>query len=128
VTSGYDGAFGVAARGMVPASAVAGDVADDPTDSTCGLTSPNAQKINVTLPAGITYARFSLFDADVTAGSDSDMCVFIGTTQVGGSGSGTSAEEVNLLNPAAGTKYLGSVMYSGPAGLPAPTIVRIDTP
>ncbi len=105
---------------------------------------------------------------------------------VGASGGGTSAEEVNLLNPAAGTytvwvhgfavtgpanftlfnwvlgstaagnmsvsapasatigatgainltfsglapatKYLGSVAYSGSAGLPNPTIVRVDTP
>ena len=105
---------------------------------------------------------------------------------VGGSGSGTSAEEVNLLNPAAGTytvvvqgwgvvgsspfklhtwllgsasagnmtvsapatavtgatgtinltfsglapatKYLGSVVYGGAAGMPNPTIVRVDTP
>jgi hypothetical protein len=26
------------------------------------------------------------------------------------------------------TRYLGSVAYSGVAGLPAPTIVRVDTP
>jgi hypothetical protein len=26
----------------------------------------------------------------------------------------------------AGTKYLGSVVYSGTAGLPNPTIVRVD--
>ena len=114
------------------------------------------------------------------------MCVFnCGATLVGASGSGTSAEEVNLVNPAAGnytvvvqgwgrgrvepvqaahvaarqrgrgqhdglragrrrpsgatgtitldlhrprrrTKYLGSVAYSGIAGLPNPTIVRVD--
>ena len=29
---------------------------------------------------------------------------------------------------AAATKYLGSVAYSGIAGLPNPTIVRVDTP
>ena len=29
---------------------------------------------------------------------------------------------------AAGTKYMGSVAYGGAAGLPNPTIVRIDTP
>ena len=138
------------------------------------------------MPANTTYARFSLFDADVNPGSDIDLCVFLGTTLVGGSGSGTSAEEVNLLNPAAGTytvvvqgwgvvgsspfklhawvlgttaagnmtvtaptsatlgataainltfsglgagtKYLGSVAYGGIAGLPNPTIVRVDTP
>ncbi len=29
---------------------------------------------------------------------------------------------------AAGTKYLGSVAYGGVAGMPSPTIVRVDTP
>ena len=107
-----------------------------------------------------------------------------GGAQVGSSGGGTSAEEVNLLNPAAGTytvwvhgfatgnpstftlfawaldsadagnmtvtapagatlgqtgainlsfsgltsgtKYLGSIAYSGVTGMPNPTIVRVD--
>jgi hypothetical protein len=138
----------------------------------------------VSIAAGTTYARFSLFDADVAPGSDIDLCVFFGATQVGGSGSGTSAEEVNLVNPGAGnytvvvqgwgvpgsspfklhtwllgstaagnmtvsapatattgatgaitlnfsgltagTKYLGSVAYSGATGMPNPTIVRVD--
>jgi hypothetical protein len=79
------------------------DVADDPTNSTCSLTSPNAQLIPVVVPAGKTFARFALFDADVNPGSDIDMCVFLGATQVGSSGSGTSAETVDLVNPAAGT-------------------------
>jgi hypothetical protein len=186
VTFGYTGAFTATARGLITPDLTPGTVADDPTDSTCSLASPNAQKIDVAIPAGTTYARFSLFDADVNAGSDIDLCVFNGTTQVGGSGSGTSAEEVNLVNPAgavytvvvqgwgvvgsspfklhtwllgstdagnmsvsapasattgapgtialtfsglaAGTKYLGSVAYGGSAGLPNPTIVRVDTP
>ena len=187
VTFGYDGAFGVAARGLVASTVTAGTVADDPTDSTCSLTSPNAQKVNVVVPAGATYARFSLFDADVNPGSDIDLCVFnAGGISVGSSGSGTSAEEVSVSNPAAGTytvvvqgwgvvgsspfklhawtlgsadagnmtvtapaaavtgqagtitvstsgliagtKYLGSVVYSGSAGLPSPTIVRVNTP
>jgi hypothetical protein len=161
-------------------------VADDPTDGACSLSSPNAQLIPVAVPAGTTYARFSLFDADVNPGSDIDLCVFRGTALVGSSGSGTSAEEVNLLNPVAdnytvvvqgwgvagsspfklhtwllgttaagnmtvtapasatlgttgainlsfngltaGTKYLGSVAYSGSSGMPNPTIVRVDVP
>jgi hypothetical protein len=148
------------------------------------LTSPNAQKTDIAVPAATTYARFSLFDADVNPGTDIDMCVFSGTTLVGSSGSGTSAEEINLLSPAAGTytvvvqgwgvvgsspfklhtwlldatdagnmtvsapatattgatgtinlsfsgltsgtKYLGSVAYGGVAGMPNPTIVRVD--
>ena len=100
---GYTGAFTATPRGLVPAVVTADTVADDATDSTCSLASPNAKLIPVIVPAGTTYARFSLFDADVNAGSDIDMCVFNGTTLVGTSGSGTSAEEVNLLNPAAAT-------------------------
>jgi hypothetical protein len=80
-----------------------GTVSDDPTDGACSLTAPNAQLIQVAVPADTTYARFSLFDADVSAGADIDMCVFNSAgTLVGSSGTGTSAEEVNLTNPAAG--------------------------
>ena len=186
VNFGYTGPFTATARGLVPAAITASTVLDDPTNSTCSLASPNAQLIPVTIPAGTTYARFQLFDADVTPGSDIDMCVFRGTTLVGTSGTGTSAEIVNLLNPTAaaytvvvqgwgvpgsspfklhtwvlgstaagnmtvsapasatigtigninltftglvsGIKYLGSVAYSGVAGLPNPTIVRVDAP
>jgi hypothetical protein len=103
VTFGYNGSFSATPRGLIPATVTPGTVSDDPTDSTCSLASPNAQLIPVNIPAGTTYARFSLFDADVNAGADIDMCVFNSAgTLVGGSGSGTSAEEVNLTNPGAG--------------------------
>ena len=184
VTFGYTGPFTATARGLVPADLTVGTVADDPTDSSCSLSSPNAILVPVTIAADTTYARFSLFDADVNPGTDLDLCVFLGTTLVGSSGTGTSAEEVNLLNPAAGdytavvqgwgvagtspfklhtwllgstaagnmivsapasavtgatgavdltfsgltagVKYLGSVAYGGAAGMPNPTIVRVD--
>jgi len=186
VVFGYNGPFSATPRGLIPAVLTDGTVTDDPTDGACSLTAPNAQLIPVVIPAGTTFARFSLFDADVSPGADIDLCVFRGPTLVGSSGSGTSAEEVNLLNPAAdnymvvvqgwgvvgsspfklhtwllgsvdagnmtvtapavattggtgtislsfsglavGTRYLGSVAYAGAAGMPNPTIVRIDTP
>ena len=115
VKFGYTGTFAVAARGLIPAAVTAGTVADDPTDSTCSLSSPNAQLIPVTIPANTTYARFSLFDADVNPDSDIDLCVFRGTTNVGSSGSGTSTEEVNLINPAA-DNYTVVVQGWGVAG------------
>ena len=115
VTFGYDGPFTATARGLIPAALTTGTVSDDPTDSTCSLESPNAQLIPVTVPADTTYARFSLFDADVNAGSDLDLCVFQGETNVGSSGSGTSAEEVNLVNPAA-ADYTVVVQGWGVAG------------
>jgi hypothetical protein len=110
VTFGYTGAFSATARGLVPAAISAGTVADDPTDGACSLTAPNAQLIPVAIPLGTTYARFSLFDADVNPGSDIDLCVFnsIGTL-VGSSGSGTSAEEVNI---GSGTLDIGGTTYT----------------
>jgi hypothetical protein len=186
VKFGYTGAFAATARGVVPAMLTDGEVADDPADSF----SPQGQgvvAIPVNVPAGTTHARFSLFDADVAPGADLDLYVFRGATLVGASGSGTSAEQVDLRNPApaadtaytvyvhgfavtgvspftlhtwlvpsggsgnmtvtaptaatigatgtinlsftglaTGTKYLGSVAYSGTAGLPNPTLVRVE--
>ena len=99
VTFGYTGAFSATARGLVAATVTQGIVSDDPTDSTCSLTSPNAVQFPLSIPAGTTYARFATYDADVNPGSDLDMCVFQGTTLVGSSGSGTSSEMVSLNNP-----------------------------
>jgi hypothetical protein len=103
VTFGYTGAFTASARGLVASGVVDDVVSDDPTDSTCSLTSPYAKQFSVSVPAGTTYARFATFDADVNSGSDLDICVFRGPTLVGSSGSGTSAETVSLHNPAAAT-------------------------
>ncbi len=91
---GYTGAFSATARGLIPAVPNVGNVATN-----------QEVEIAVDIPAGTTYARFSLFDANVSPASDIDLLV-IGPTGavVGGSGGGTSAEEVNLVNPAAG-KY-----------------------
>ena len=178
VTFGYAGAFTATPRGLVPAATPGGSVVTN-----------GSLDFNVIVPAGTTYARFALFDSDVSQASDLDLEVYLGTTLVGGSGSGTSTEEVNLLNPApgtytvrvigyavpagganfklsnwvlgstaatpgnmtvaaptsaiqgpatidlsfsnlaaTGTRYLGSVAYSGIAGLPNPTLVRVNAP
>ena len=177
VKFGYAGDFTATPRGLLPATQQTGSVATDAV-----------KDFTVTVPPGTTYARFSLFDANVSQPSDLDLEVYGPTgALVGSSGSATSAEEVNLLNPAAGnytvrvvgfavpvgaanftlfnwslgtaaagnmtvtapatatlggtgtiglsfnnlasgTKYLGSVVYGGAAGMPNPTIVRIDTP
>jgi subtilisin family serine protease len=188
VTFGFDGPFTAAARGLIPAALTNGNVAQDP-DQTFNPADPTGTvAVSVNVPAGSTYARFSLFDADVAAGADMDLYVYNSAgTLVGSSAGGTSAEEVNLVNPTAGTytvfvhgwglpagaspfklhawvlgtadagnmtvtapasavtgatgtitlgfsglaaatKYLGSVAYDGAAGMPAPTIVRIDQP
>jgi hypothetical protein len=195
VKFGYTGTFTATARGLVAATTFASSVADDPTDNFV-QGGPGTTSFDVVVPAGTTYARFSLFNEFVSgSGNDLDLYVYRcaaavctnAETLVGSSGGGTAAEEVNLLNPtaatyrvwvhgfavnpspanftlftwvlgssaagnmgvsapssattgttgtigltfsglASGTKYLGSVAYSGVAGLPNPTIVRVDTP
>ena len=188
VTFGYTGPFAATARGLVPATVNADTVADDPADGACSLTASAYMKLYpVAIAAGTTLARFSLFDADVTAGSDIDLCLFNSAgTLLASSTTGTSAEVITRVNPAAGnytvvvhgwgvpgsspfklhswqlgsaaagnmavtappsatlgtsgtinltfsglspaTRYLGSVAYSGTAGLPDPTIVSVSTP
>jgi len=184
VTFGYTGTFAATARGLIPATLTTDTITDDPTDSFVPG-GPGTKAFPVTIPAGTTYARFSLFDANVTPASDIDLYVTNSSgAVVAASGGSSSNEEANLVNPAAGaytvyvhgfnvpstatftlfrwllgsasagnmtvsapasatlgatgainltfsgltpaTKYLGSVAYSGVAGLPNPTIVRVD--
>ena len=93
VKFGYDGAFAAQPHGLVPATTFSGSVSDG-----------QSLAYQVVVPSGAKYARFSLFDANTTpAGSDLDLRVYRGSTQVGSSGGGTSEEVVNLTNPTAAT-------------------------
>jgi hypothetical protein len=186
---GYSGPFTAAPRGLVPATTYADNVVDDPSNdiSTALSTGVGIKVYNVVVPAGTTYARFSLFSAFTDgAGDDLDLYVFNAAgTLVTSSGNGGSDEEADLVNPTAGTytvvvhgweaeggdsnytlfqwllgtanagnmtvsapstatlgssgtinlsfsgltagtKYLGSVAYSGATSMPNPTIVRVD--
>lgn len=99
VKFGFAGPFSVTARGLVPAETLTDQVVDNEYQS-----APDCQVVNV--PAGTTYARFSLFNSATTPDSDLDLEVYDGNWAfVGGSGGGTSDEEVNLVNPAAGTYH-----------------------
>ena len=104
VKFGYTGPFGATARGLIPATTTAGSVKDDPTDAPCSLNTPNAFKQVVAIPAGTTYARFSLFDDFVDGdGDDLDLCVVNAAgTVVASSGGATANETANIVNPAAG--------------------------
>jgi hypothetical protein len=70
-------------------------------------------------------ATFTLFAWQLGTASAGNMTVSAPTSAVSGT-TGTITLSFSGLAPA--TKYLGSVAYSGVAGLPAPTIVRVDTP
>jgi len=191
---GYSGSFSATGRGLIPATKTDGHVVDDPTDN-WDIDHPDVNQgfamYTVDIPAGTTFARWSLFD-DFVDGATDDLDMYLykldGATKkfVTGSGSGTSAEEISVVDPsgtyyvyvhgwgtdgpdanftlfewllgsadagnmtvtapttatigdtatvgltfsglAPATKYLGSVAYGGSAGLPKPTIVRVDTP
>jgi subtilisin family serine protease len=104
VKFGYTGAFAATGRGLVPATTNTGTVADDPGDS-FSPGGPGTVSFDVAVPAGTSYARFSLFNEFTDGADDLDLYVFrVSTnTQVGSSGGGQSQEEVNLVNPAADT-------------------------
>jgi hypothetical protein len=75
----------------------------------------------MTIPAGTTYARFALFDANVSPSSDLDIYVYrqtpTGPVLVAVSGGPTSQETANLLNPPAGdyTVYVHGFAVTGTA-------------
>jgi hypothetical protein len=105
VTFGYDGAFTATPRGLVPAVKSQGAAATG-----------GQAEFTVNIPAGMTHARFSLFDSDVSQASDLDLEVYLSGTLVGSSGGGTSAEEVNLLNPSAGAYTVRVIAFAVPSG------------
>ena len=109
VTFGYTGSFSATARGLVPATTFGGTISTG-----------EQLTYQVAVPAGSTYARFSLFDATTAPGSDLDLVVYGPTNAVvGSSGGGTSAEEVNLLNPVAGTYTVLVDGYATPNNAPS---------
>ncbi|NCF73019.1 MAG: S8 family serine peptidase [Gammaproteobacteria bacterium] len=122
VSFGYSGAYSAAAHGLEPATMTDGNVGDDPANSinaaldSCDFSDfPNSvfgctglTFHDVIVPAGTALTRMSLFD-DYTDGND-DLDLYVwnsGWSQVGGSGSGTSAEQVDLVLPADTLYHVG---------------------
>ena len=114
VTFGYTGDYTAAPHGLVAADMHTGNVIDDPADdidaalATCDWSSfpydcVGITWFQITIPADTAYARFSLFDAYTDGNDDLDLYVWrlSNGAFVGGSGSGTSAEQVDVVFPAA---------------------------
>jgi len=68
---------------------------------------------------------FKLYDWLLDSSPAGNMTVTAPSSATTGA---TGTIDLSFSGLAAGTKYLGSVAYSGIAGLPNPTIVRVDTP
>ncbi len=116
VTFGYSGDFGVTVDGLLPANAAPGPIADQ-----------GVVQHNFLVPPGTTLTRFAIFDEDVGAGDgsdDLDMQVFFFDPALGGfvflgqSGTPTSEEEFNVVNPAPGVY---AVLVIDFASAPGPT-------
>ena len=103
VTFGYNGDFTAAAHGLEAATTQTDTVVDDPANNinTALSTGVGVNFHLVEVPAGSAYTRISLFD-DYTDGAD-DLDLYVWTypaiSYVGGSGSGTSAEQVDIPFP-----------------------------
>lgn len=105
VDFGYTGFYSAGAHGLEPAGLTPGSVVDDPANdiNTALATLVGVTFHGVVVPPGTAQARFSLFDDYTDGNDDLDLYVFgPGGGFVGGSGSGTSAEEVNAVFPAPG--------------------------
>jgi subtilisin family serine protease len=105
IAFGYDGDFSAAPHGLVPSNQQAGNVVDDPANdiNTALGTGVGVTFHEVVVPEGTAYTRVALFDEYTDGTDDLDLYVFDPDFAfAGGSGSGTSAEVVNLVDPAPG--------------------------
>ncbi|MEP6503572.1 MAG: S8 family serine peptidase [Betaproteobacteria bacterium] len=83
-----------------------------------GATLPSVAVYSMTVPAGAIVARFALRQADVSgATDDNDLTVVSPNGTAKTSGSGTSHETVELLNPAAGTYKVCVQAYAAASGV-----------
>ena len=104
VKFGYEGDYGAVASGLVSPKTLAGVVADDPAnDITVALANGDFDLQIVTIPEGTALTRIGIRNTDVNTDADIDLYVFDSELhQVGASGSVTSHETVDLVQPLAG--------------------------
>jgi len=107
---GYNGDYTAAAHGLEPAMTQDGNVVDDPANdiNTALGTGVGITEHLVSVPTGSAFTRISLFDDYTDGDDDLDLYVWTypGFSFVGSSGSGTSAEEVNILFPTSAAYYV----------------------
>ena len=116
VVFGYDGDFVATMDGLDEGDSTPGAVPDGGADLHFGQI----------VPPGATLARFSLFDEEIGASNDLDMQVFgpasAGFPFVCSSGSGTSNEQCDLVNPAPGEYAVFVIDFASAPG-PTPYIL-----
>jgi subtilisin family serine protease len=114
IRTGYNGSLAYEKRGLIPSQVFSGTVPDDPTNSFNTADPAGNQGISthdIVVPAGTTLFRISMFDPETDGDDDIDLYLYRinadnTLTIVGSSGSGTSAEQIQLTNPTAATYRL----------------------
>ncbi len=117
VKFGYTGPFSATPRGLVASVVSAGNVAADPDQIFSPSDPSGTVTIPVTINPGTVYARFGLFNTEVSPNTDIDVYVLNSAgVLVAASTNDGSNEEANLVNPPAGnyTVYLHG--WGVPAG------------
>jgi subtilisin family serine protease len=106
VAFGYSGQYLARPHGLRAPLVLPGTVDDDPSNTFTFRFDAGVSAHLINVPPDQLYARFSLFDELTDGNDDLDLYVFYCPnnvcSQVGQSGSFTSAEEVDLLLPPAG--------------------------
>jgi hypothetical protein len=105
VSFGYTGPFSTQSTGMVPA-----------TKSPHTIQTGQTRVFTINVPAGTAYARFALFDSDVSLASDLDLYVYKGGVPVAYSAGVSAQEVVSLVNPAPGNYTVYVDGYDVPGG------------
>lgn len=105
VKFGYSGDYSATASGLNAATVQSGNVVDDPAnDINVALgTGVGITVHQVEVPVGAVYISFNLYDDFVSGTPDLDLYVFSPSGYFGGSGSGTSEEQVSGAFPEPGT-------------------------
>jgi subtilisin family serine protease len=113
IRMGYNGNLAYALRGLIPSQVFSGTVPDDPT-SNFNTGDPAANQgittHDIIVPAGTSIFRISMFDEETDGADDIDLYLYrvnadSSLTLVGLSGSGTSAEQIQITPAAAGATY-----------------------
>jgi subtilisin family serine protease len=119
IGTGFTGPMTSVKSGLLPATQetrTVGSAGSDSTAYTAACRAGGGAGVNVhqvVVPAGTLLARFALFDEDTAGGgaSDLDLIVVTPANTLASSGNGGSNEQVELVNPAAGTYKVCVIGY-----------------
>jgi subtilisin family serine protease len=120
IKMGYNGPLAYAKRGLIPSQVFTGTVPDDPASDFNTANPAGNQGIvthDIVVPAGSALLRINMFDAETDGDDDIDLYLYRidpdgsdpnedpDLVLVGLSGSGTSAEQIQITPAAAGATY-----------------------